>query len=150
MSSTTPLYPLAKPEAPQAADANWEYLETGVRFYTIELIQSYRTQCILAVNNNIIYFHPNPAILDSCINALLTSITNAENELAALHPLHKGRTGTAMSSGDIANFLAIHEKYVVVQSNLLNLWNNFFIPLFNSNEAAHAAATAAKNNQKGD
>lgn len=148
--SSTPLYPLAKPEESQAADSSWEYLETGVRHYTIELIQSYRTQCILAVNNNIIQFHPNPAILDPSINALLSAIKIAEQELAELHPLHSGRTGLAINPTDIANFLAIHEKYVVVQSKLLALWNDYFLPLYNSNSSAHAAAVAAQNNQKGN
>jgi len=148
--SSTPLYPLAKPEESQAADSSWEYLETGVRHYTIELLQSYRTQCILAVNKNIINFHPNPAILDPCINALLTAINTAEQELVQLHPLHQGRTGLAINPTDIANFLAIHEKYVIVQSKLLALWNDYFAPLHDSNVSAHAAAVAAQNNQKGN
>lgn len=148
--SSTPLYPLAQPEESQAADASWEYLETGVRHYTIELLQSYRAQCILAVNNNIIHFHPNPALLEPCINTLLTAINTAEQELAQLHPLHRGRSGLAINPTDIANFLAIHEKYVVVQSKLLALWNDYFVPLHDSNNSAHAAAVAAQEQQKGN
>jgi hypothetical protein len=147
--SNTPLYPLAKPEASQAADASWEYLETGVRHYTIELIQSYRAQCILAVNKNIIHFHPDPSMLNTWIDALLSAIKIAEQELIELHPLHQGRTGPAMNPNDIAQFLAINEKYVHVQSKLIGLWNNYFQPLFNSNQQAHAAATAAEQNKKG-
>lgn len=143
--STTPLYPLAKPEGQPAAESNWEYLETGVRHYTIELLQSYRTQCVLAVNNNIIHFHPNPAILDPCISALLTGVETAEQELLAIHPKHQGRTGNAMVSSDVAQFLAIHEEYVLIQSKLLQLWDSYYVPLFNSNSLAHAAAMAAQN-----
>ncbi|QXO10267.1 hypothetical protein pEaSNUABM37_00308 [Erwinia phage pEa_SNUABM_37] len=148
--STTPLYPLAKPEAQPAPESNWEYLETGVRHYTIELLQQYRNQCMLAVNPNIIHFHPNPNILNPCIETLLTCIQNTEQQLAAIHPKHLGRKGNAMAASDIAQFLAIHEEYVLIQSNMLQLWDNYFVPLFNSNEQAHAAALKAQNDQKGN
>lgn len=142
--TNTPLYPLARPEETQPADSSWEYLETGVRHYTIDLLTQYRNQCLLAVNSNIIRFHPNPQLLDGWLNALLTCVQNVEQKLIDIHPKHEGRTGTAMTVADIANFLSIHEEYVVIQSEMLQLYNDYFVPLFNSNELAHAAAVAAQ------
>lgn len=142
--SDTPLYPLASPEGSQAADTNWEYLETGVRHYTIDLVNQYRNQCLLAVNNNIINFHPEPTKLDGWLSKLLQTVADAEAALVAIHPKHHGLTGNAMSSNDVARFLAIHEEYVIIQSQLLQVYNDYFVPLFNSNQAAHAAAVAAQ------
>ncbi|QKE54598.1 hypothetical protein ACSA002_2810 [Salmonella phage vB_SalM_SA002] len=149
--STAPLYPLAAPpEQPTPSDSSWEYLDTVVRHYTIDLVNQYRNTCLMAVNNNIIHFHPNPAILDPCINALLTTVKNAEQALAVVHPKHMGRTGYALSPDEITQFLAIHEEYVLIQSMIIQVWNDSFVPLFNSNEQAHAAAVAAQNQPKGN
>lgn len=142
--STTPLYPLAAPEQPMPSDSNWEFLETVVRHYTIDLVNQYRNVCLMAVNNNIIHFHPNPAILDPCINKLLVTVTEAEQALNAVHGKHQGRSGFACTPGEIAQFLAVNEEYVLIQSALLGVWNDYFVPLFNSTEQAHAAATAAQ------
>lgn len=149
--STAPLYPLATPpEQPTASDSSWEYLETVVRHYTIDLVRQYRNVCLMAVNNNIINFHPNPAILDPCISVLLNTVQQAEQLLATVHPKHQGRTGYALSPDEITQFLAIHEEYVLIQSMIIQVWNDSFVPLFNSNEQAHAAAVAAQNNTKGN
>jgi hypothetical protein len=145
--STTPLVSLADAMKPPV-DSTWEYLDNTVRVYTIDLINQYRNACLLAVNPNIIHFHDNVAGLNSWIETILNTINRVEPMLAPLHAKHAGRAGYALGSGDVQQFLAINEEYVLVQSELINVYNDFFLPLFNSNERAHAAAVAAQNQQK--
>lgn len=145
--STTPLVSLADAMKPPV-DSTWEYLDNTVRVYTIDLITQYRNACMMAVNPNIIRFHDNVAGLNAWIDVILSTINKVEPMLAQLHMKHAGRAGYALGSGDVQPFLAINEEYVHIQSVLMSVYNDFFLPLFNSNERAHAAAVAAQNQQK--
>lgn len=145
--SSTPIIPLAQVMSAQS-DSNWEYLETVVRHYTIDLVNQYRNACLFAVNNNIIHFHPQPQLLNGWIETLLETVANVEKALTVVHPKHAGRAGYALGAADIATFLAINEEYVLIQSQLLNAYNPFYVPLLQSNEQAHARATAAQKKQK--
>lgn len=145
--SSTPIIPLAQVMSTQP-DSNWEYLDTVVKPYTIDLVTQYRNACLFAVNDNVIRFHPQPQMLNSWIEPLLTLISEAEKAIPAIHLKHAGRAGYALGAADIAPFLAIHEEYVLIQSNMLTMYNTHFVPLLQSNEQAHARATAAQAKQK--
>lgn len=149
--STVPIIPLASimPGVAQP-DSNWEYLETVIRPYTIELYTQYRNTCLMAVNNNIIKFHKDPATLDMLLQRLLTVIANVNTALGVVHAKHSGRTGYALGSNDITNFLSISEEYVRIQSDLMGVYNEVYLPLQAMTEQAHAAATAASAANKGN
>lgn len=150
--STTPIIPLSSVFAPSYGnsipDSTWEYLELTILPHTIDLVNQYRKICLMAVNNNIIKFHQDITLLNYCLENLLALIKRVEDGIRIVHAKHAGRTGSAIDPASIADFLSIHEEYVILQSALFEANNAYFVPLERLvTEASQRAQQAQQQNE---
>jgi len=136
------------PTAPEVhqPDHYWEYLN-DVASYTINLRNEINNACLLAVNNNILRFHPNPAALSTHIEKALEATKAFDGELPNIKAQHAGRTGYAMDVENLSEFLRIHELYVQQQARLMDAMQVHCAAILASSDVAHAhgVAEAAKN-----
>lgn len=132
--------PLA-PEVHQP-DQYWEYLN-DVASYTINLLNEIKTACLLAVNNNIVRFQPNPEALSQHIEKALAVTNQVEAALPGIKAQHADKTGYAMGVESLTEFLRIHELYVTQQAALLDIMTNHTTPILAMSDSAHANAVAA-------
>ncbi|AHI60418.1 hypothetical protein Ea357_264 [Erwinia phage Ea35-70] len=138
MSTNEP--PLA-PEVHQP-DQFWEYLDSAAT-YTINLRNELSNTCLMAVNTNIIRFQPNPSALSSHIEAALAVVKEIDETLPMIKQQHQGKTGYALHDSTIADFLSVHEQYIVLQSKLLDAMQRHGAAILTMSDSAHANAVAA-------
>jgi len=139
------------PTAPEVhqPDHFWEYLN-DVASYTINLRNEINNTCLLAVNNNIVRFHPNPTALSMHIEKALEATKAVDAELPNIKAQHAGRTGYAMDVNNLSEFLRIHELYVQQQAKLMDVMQNHCAPILASSDVAHAHGVAAAAKDKID
>lgn len=138
MSENKP--PLA-PEVHQP-DHFWEYLN-DVASYTINLRNEINNACLLAVNNNIIKYQPNPQALSMHIEKALAAVKAVDEALPGIKAQHAGKTGYAMDVNNLSEFLRIHELYVHQQAQLMDAMQTHATAILAMSDSAHANAVAA-------
>lgn len=139
------------PTAPEVhqPDHYWEYLN-DVASYTINLRNEINNACLLAVNNNIVRFHPNPTALSEHIEKALEATKAVDEMLPKIKALHADRTGYAMGVEDLSEFLRISELYVQQQARLMDVMQVHCAAILASSDVAHAHGVQAAAKDKVD
>lgn len=132
--------PLA-PEVHQP-DHFWEYLN-DVASYTINLRNEINNVCLMAVNNNIVKYQPDPAALSAHIEKALAATKAVDEALPGIKAQHVGKTGYAMGVENLSEFLRIHELYVQQQALLMDAMQTSAAAILAMSDSAHANAVAA-------
>lgn len=124
-------------------DEHWEYLDT-LRTHTIELMTEMRNISLLAANKHLIGHHKDINMVSNYIEQILSAVQQGTARAEQIYLLHKGRTGYAMREDMISEFLGISEQYTLLQQWLLPFMDGYALPLSQLTTVAHAAATAAQ------
>jgi hypothetical protein len=143
MSKNKP--PLA-PEVHQP-DHFWEYLNS-IAGYTIDMRNELNNACLLAVNNNIIRFQQNPEALSKHIEEALAVVKAVDAAIPGIRAQHADKTGYAMDTDNLSEYLRINELYVQQQALLMDALQRHGAAILAMSDAAHQHAIAAEAKNK--